>query len=222
MLQADTMQKQRQAASLRESGSNTISGESAQAFVAERRWLLVPAANLERTDGNRIVSVGETNMALGAPLTQDGYVLTSDWILDQGPPAALNRMDARPARVVKVFPDSEMALVKFPYGVKQHFEQLAAEVEAGQTVFNEAAKGTVKTDGVPPWKAGARSIECKLPSVSGNVGGPVATADGELVGLIEGVYQMRLTKRLTSGTMVKMVEPAILQETIKSDRVAQR
>jgi len=153
-------------------------------------------------------------------VTADGYFLTAAHVVEHEAPVALNNMDARPARIVKVFPRSDLALIKFPFEVRRYCEDLASEIESGDFVYTDAAKGTVKPHGISAWKDGLRSIECDLPSGPGQSGGPIMNAEGELIGVLLGAYRNRLTGRMYSETVASIIEPAMLRKLIEADRQA--
>lgn len=213
--------RNRQETSLSGPGPTKIGGEAGKVFVGNRRCMIIPGSNVAESDSNRILSIDLTQFGTATALTGDGYFLTAAHVVAEGPPVALNKMDSRQARIVKVFPKSDLALIKFPFKLKvnRYFKNLAPGIEEGSYVFSDAAKGTVEQDGVSPWKNGIRSIECELPSVPGQSGGPVANAEGELVGIIVGVYQNRFSKRYSTTSVVEMVQPQIIRQLIESDRL---
>ncbi len=210
--------RERQEATFANPGPDTIQGEASKLYVGNRRWMIFPASSVTESEGNEIVSLEPWESGMATALTADGYFLTAAHVVADEPPVALNRWDARPARVVKVFPGSDIAVIKFPFEVGRYFEKWAETIEGGDHVFSAAAKGTVTTRGATPWHKGQRLIHCKLPSTPGQSGGPVANADGELVGIITRGFQSRLTGRLVSSTSVDMIEPKVLRQVIEEDR----
>lgn len=213
--------QQLQEASLRGPGPNIIRGESAKEFVWSRRWMIVPASNVTEVESNKIISVElKDHFGTATPVTADGYFLTAAHVVEHEAPVALNNMDARPARIVKRFPRADLALIKFPFEVRRYCEDLASEIEFGDFVYSDAAKGTVKPHGISPWRNGLRSIECDLPSGPGQSGGPIMNADGELIGVLVGAYLNRLTGQMYSETVANMIEPAMLRNLIEADRRA--
>ena len=192
--------RERQEATFANPGPVTIQGEASKSYVGNRRWMIFPASSVTKSDGNEILSLEPWESGMATALTADGYFLTAAHVVGDEPPVALNRRDARPARIVKVFPDSDLAVIKFPFKVNRYFEKWVDDIEEGDHVLSAAAKGTVTTRGATPWHKGQRLIDCRLPSTPGQSGGPVANADGELVGIITRGYRSRLTGRLISST----------------------
>ncbi|MGI9244882.1 MAG: hypothetical protein ACR2RV_29030, partial [Verrucomicrobiales bacterium] len=135
----------RQDASLLEPGPNTIQGESSKVFVGNRRWMIVPKSSVTESTADQIVSIELRDYyGTATPLTADGYFLTAAHVVEKEAPVAINNMDPRPARVVKLFPKADLALIKFPFRVKRFCEQFSTGVGEGDYVYSASAKGTVK------------------------------------------------------------------------------
>jgi S1-C subfamily serine protease len=222
-LKEQTEIRKRQETSLLGPGPSTIRGEPAKVFVGNRRWMIVPRSSVTESASDKIITVElKDHFGTATPLTADGYFLTAAHVIEKEAPVALNNMDARPARIVKVFPKADLALIKFPFTVSRFCENLATDVRQGDYVYSDAAKGTVNRDGVSIWKNGIRSIECDLPSGSGQSGGPVINSSGELVGVLVGGYYVRLSGRMTTDALVTMVRPDVLRQLIESDRMTEQ
>ncbi len=86
-------------------------------------------------------------------------------------------------------------------------------MEPGETVFSDAAKGTVNSSSRR--EGGLLSIECELPSIPGQSGSPVVNTKGELIGVVSKGFGRG---RWSSISVVKMLDPVELRKLIEADR----
>jgi S1-C subfamily serine protease len=208
-----------QRASLQGPGPNTVGGESIRMFMGKRTYLIVPQTAISGTDPTDI-SFNLDRSGHAAPLTEDGYFLTAAHVVENDLPVAIITGDTRPARVVKVFPQADIALIKFPFRPGRYFEHWLSDVSIGDSVYSatpDEAKGIVKSTDTSTWKDGYRTVECELPARSGMSGSSVANGDGELLGVLIGNYRNRFTGR-AGNTVVRMLDPKVIHKVIEIDR----
>ncbi|MGI9244820.1 MAG: hypothetical protein ACR2RV_28715, partial [Verrucomicrobiales bacterium] len=160
-----------QEASLLAPGPTDIDGMRGERFVMYRRVIALSAADIATTDATHITDINWSSYGCITPVTADGYFLTAAHVaeeVDLGADTQLVtqlKLDPRPGRVVKTFPKADLALIKFPTTTSRYFGKLASAAEPGETVFSDAAKGTVISSSRR--EGGLITIECELVSIPG-------------------------------------------------------
>ncbi len=141
-----------------------------------------------------------------------------------------SKVNTAALRVVKVFPNRDLALIKLPVRASQWFTKLDASPPVGTVVF---ASGNSATPYLGP-SAGevvalkhanqsVRTIDTSVPLASGDSGGPAFDASGRLLGIISHVRPSHwLPVPKLNHSSLRMMEPAALQQLIHHDRLATR
>lgn len=137
-------------------------------------------------------------------------------------------VDARPLRIVKRFPSSDLALVKLPFRGVPHFE-LATGLVQNRLFYSSGsafAKQTAPSAGIlfqsPRRGRTTQRLLTSIPVSSGDSGGPIFDSGGGLAGIVStGELAPTRSLKLLLHSRFAHIDPADLTALIASDRRAE-
>jgi hypothetical protein len=170
-------------------------------------------------DGVRPIKITLPNKLIAYSATLDGPT-----------PLAVDSIAVRTLRVVKSFPERDIALVKLPLRTSVAFELRQAPLDddtilfaSGNwaTPFRGTSAGTITSTNTAHHSAIV--IRTTTPLAKGDSGGPVFDADGRLVGIASRVIPSRILPfpKLRHSSL-RTLHPETIASLIAADRQAHR
>ncbi len=215
----------------------SINGEPIEKFLNSRTALLATSADFEFTISNQddqmifeFKSVGDSGgAAMAVAISRDGYFLVAEHAIRRhGPILFYQTSDGfyiEVSRIVKRFPQIDLAILKAGFVTRKHFELEPCEFAIGTRLFaggmsvNSFSSGellSVKEKTLNEFTY--FELETSLPTRRGDSGGPLVDAAGNLFGItVKGAGGVFSEPQAPKGYAV-MFDFRHLQSVIERDR----
>ncbi len=215
----------------------SINGEPIEKFLNSRTAFLATRADLEFRISNKddqmifeFKSVGDSvGAAMAVAISKDGYFLVAEHAIRRHAPILFywtsNAFYIENARIVKRFPEIDVAILKVGFVTRKHFESEPCEYAIGTRLFaggmsvNSFSSGellSVKEKTLNEFTY--FELETSLPTRRGDSGGPLIDAAGNLFGItVSGAGGVFSEPQAPKGYAV-MFDFRHLQSVIEKDR----
>ena len=220
----------------------SINGTPIKRFLNSRTAFIATSADYEFTISNRddtmtfaskIRGDSLSSAGMAVAISADGYFITAEHVIrERGAMlfySSSNGAYIETARVVKSFPEIDLAILKVGYAIREHFKLEPREFTIGTRLFaggmsvNSFSSGellSLKEKTLDEFSYFV--FETSLPLRRGDSGGPSVDASGHLVGISVKLAAGILSEPRAPKGYGVMLDVRYLQSVIEKDRKAHK